>query len=89
MRFEREELPCGYSVPQVAARYKVCQETVRNWIRTGQLRAINVNSLQCGRPRFVVLPEALAEFEKGKTVPTPPPPKRRKKVPRGKDFYPD
>jgi transposase len=53
----------GFTVPEVARRFRVGAEKVRNWIRTGQLKAINTVDSQIGAKRWVIPPEALEEFE--------------------------
>jgi hypothetical protein len=83
-----EELPRGYTVPEVARRYRVGQDKVRAWIMRGELDAVNTAALLCGKPRWVIMPEALATFEKRRAGgPTPEPPRRRQ--PAVKDYYPD
>jgi hypothetical protein len=62
---------------------------VRGWIRRGELRAINTAPTPSGRPRFVVTPDSLAEFERSREVTAlPKPAKRRKRITR-KDYYPE
>jgi transposase len=73
----------------VAAPYRVGTDKVRGWIRRGELRAINTKDVRSGRPRWVIPPEAPADFERGRAPSTPPPrPKRRKRITRV-DYYPD
>jgi len=82
----------GLTVSQLAKRYHVSPDKIRNWIRKGELRALNVASRLCGRPRFVVTADSLAEFERGREAATPdaPKPKRRRRRPAGFiDFFPD
>lgn len=81
----------GLTVPQLAKRYRVSPDKIRNWIRRGELRAVNVASRLCGRPRFVVTPDALADFEKKRAAQSAAPkPARRKRLPKGTiDFFPD
>jgi hypothetical protein len=64
---------------------------VRGWIRRGELLALNVADSKCGRPRFVVTPEALEQFERSRAAATPDKPvPRRKRRPAGMiDFFPD
>lgn len=77
----------GLTTKEVAQRFRVSQLKVRGWIRAGKLKAID--TAEPGRkPRFVVLPEALAEFERSRsTAPLPKVPKRKRAG--GIDFFPD
>jgi excisionase family DNA binding protein len=78
----------GLTVRDVAHRYRVGQDKVRRWIRRGELRAINTAAALCGRPRWVVPPEALAEFENGRRGgPAPKTCLRRRKT-QAIDYYP-
>lgn len=82
-------LSAGLTVREVARRYRVGEDKVRAWIRRGELRAINTATVLCSRPRFVIPPEAITEFERRRTVAPPKsPPRRRRRAPRI-DFYPD
>ena len=53
----------GLTVREIARRYRVGEDKVRLWIRRGELRAINTSEALCGRPRWVIPPEALVGFE--------------------------
>ena len=66
---------------EVAKLLKVSPDTVLNWIRTGQLKAYNVASLNSSRPSYRVDPEALEQFKRLRQV-LPPPPKQRRRKPR-------
>jgi excisionase family DNA binding protein len=81
----------GLTVREVARRYRVSPDKVRGWIRRGELSALNTSDRRCARPRFVVTPEALAEFEQARSAATPPnsPPRRRRRITGQIDFYPD
>jgi hypothetical protein len=80
----------GLTVADVAARYRVGEDKVRAWIRRRELKAINTATALCGKPRFVVLPDALVEFETSRAAAEPPkPPRRRKKRIDFVDYYPD
>lgn len=77
------------TVADVAARYRVGPDKVRGWIRNGQLKALNVSSGK-QKSRFVITPEALAEFEGRKAVaPAEAPKPARRKPTTGKDWFPD
>ena len=51
------------SVHDIAQRYAVSQHTVLRWIRTGDLRAIDVSRSRGGRPAWRVTQESLQAFE--------------------------
>jgi hypothetical protein len=73
----------------VARRYRVGQDKVRSWIRRGELAAINTATVLCGKPRWVMTPDALAAFERRRTTCPPPKPPRRRRQPEVIDFDPD
>ena len=56
---------------QIADAQSVDPDTVRGWIRSGELPARNLAAKAGGRPRYRVDPEALAAFlRKRAVVPT-------------------
>jgi hypothetical protein len=67
------------------------KDRVRGLIKSGELRAINTSPTKCGKPRYVVTPEALAEWERSREVqaPAPKPTPRRRRKSGEIDFYPD
>ncbi len=79
----------GFTVADLAKRYRVGEDRVRAWIKSGLLKAVNTADVACGKPRFVVLPEALTEFERTRsTAPLPKLPRRRRPADQI-DFFPD
>ena len=77
------------SVRDLCKRFAVSEHTVLGWIRSGELRAVNVGrKLVSKRPRWRITPEALEAFELLRT-PTPPLPKtkRRKQAADVIEFY--
>jgi hypothetical protein len=81
--------PAGLTVTDVARRYRVSPDKVRAWIKRGELAAINTAAVLCARPRYVVLPDALATFEKRRAGGPPPKPARRRKRREIVDYFPD
>jgi hypothetical protein len=80
----------GLTVANVAARYRVSPDKVRGWIARGELAAVNVAANLSGKPRWVVTPEALEQFERHRRGGvTPKPARKRPKVTNAIDFYPD
>jgi hypothetical protein len=81
----------GLSVADLARRWRKGEDQIRGWIKSGELRALNVASTLSGKPRYVVTPEALAAFEQRRLAATPlPPPKHKKRIKRSDiiDYYP-
>jgi hypothetical protein len=79
----------GYTVADVARRYRVSPDKVRAWIDRGELAAVNTSAALCGRPRWVIPPEALAAFERRRAGGSPPKPARRRRRPEIIDYFPD
>jgi hypothetical protein len=78
----------GFTVREIAARFRVSPDRVRRWIRTGQLSSINTAD-RGTKPRFIVTTESLARFEARRQVATPPvPTQQRKKRIDIVDYYP-
>jgi excisionase family DNA binding protein len=76
-------------VREVAEHYGVTAGTVLAWLRSGELRAINVGRrVGARKPRWRITPEALAAFERRRTPsPTPAPTRRRKRAADHVMFY--
>ena len=75
--------------PEIARRYGVAVGKVTKWIRDGELRALNLASSGCHRPRYSVPPEWLEEFERQRQVVPPVPRVRRPRQRDTKDYFPD
>jgi excisionase family DNA binding protein len=79
----------GLTVAEVARRYRVSRDKIRLWISKGELAVVNTAGVGCGKPRWVVSPDALAAFEKRRQGgPVPTRPQRRKRT-CAVDYYPD
>jgi hypothetical protein len=76
------------TVRSVAQRYRVGEDKVRGWIARGELAAVNTARALCGKPRWVIMPEALVAFERRRAG-QPPKTQRRSHRPVLIDFYPD
>lgn len=68
------------TVPQIAERFGVKPEKIVAWIRTGELRAMNVAQRAGGRPRYRINPADLADFENRRAIisTTKPAPRKRR-----------
>jgi transposase len=79
----------GLTVADLARRYRVSPDKIRAWIGRGELAAVNTASALCGRPRWVVSPDALVEFERRRASGPPPQPRRPRKKTEMVDYFPD
>ena len=83
--------PRGRTVREFAALYRVSKSKVLRWIAAGELKAINIAERRDGKPRWVITPDAQAEFERDRTAGRPASKSsRRRRLPPGfVDHYPD
>src|SRR4051812_1086901 len=66
------------TLPEFAARYRMGEDKAKRLIRQGLVRAVNIGSTRSGRPRYVITPEAMEEFERARAAAEPKPAPRRK-----------
>lgn len=74
------------TIPEVARRLRVGKDKVRKWVLSGLLRAVNTSDAT--RPRYVITPESLADFE-GTRSATTPKKSSRGRLPKVKNYYAD
>ena len=80
----------GYTVRDLARRFRVSPARIRTLIGRGDLVAVNTADALSAKPRWVILPEALEQFERSRQTSAPPPKAKRKSRQNGQiDFYPD
>lgn len=78
MSLERTKL----TPPEVARQWGVSIDKVLTWIRSGELRAVNLATRLSGRPRYRIDINDLRDFEQRRSVIPPSPPHRtRRKLP--------
>lgn len=77
------------SPPKIAKAWGLDPNKIIGWIKSGELRAINVATTAGGRPRFLVDEADLAEFEARRAVSPPPAatPRRRRSAGDVKEFF--
>jgi len=78
------EPPSTLNPPQIAKQLRVSHDTVLDWIRRGELKASNLAA--GARPRYVVTPEELAAFLKGRE-PEPPRARGRRRRSAGQSSF--
>jgi hypothetical protein len=81
-------LPRGRTPREVARIIRMSKDRVLDMIRRGELQAINTAPTRCGRPRYIILPEHLAAWVRGRTVSAPAKPARRRRR-ELKDYFED
>jgi transposase len=79
----------GHTPRDVAHLLRVGRSRVLTWIRSGELQAINTAPTRCGKPRFVVLPQQLAEFLRSHQATAPKSAPRRNRRTVLVDYFPD
>jgi excisionase family DNA binding protein len=72
---------------EISRLLRVGIDKVMGWIHAGVLQAVNVGRL--GRPRYVILPEHLEAFVRGRSASPPPRAPRRRRLMELVDYYPD
>src|SRR5262249_13038079 len=82
-------VPRGFTVRDVARRYRVGEDKVRGWIARGELAAINTATVLCGKPRWVITPDALVLFENRRHGGPPPKQPRQRRRTDEVDYFPD
>jgi excisionase family DNA binding protein len=80
----------GMTTADVARYLRISEDRVRTMIQSGELGAISTAPTRCGRPRYVVLPHHLAEFEQAHRVVVPTKTGRRpRRAPTRKRYFTD
>lgn len=74
------------SAAATARRLGIHPSKVLCWIRSGELRAVNLAETPGGRPRWKILPDALDEFLLSRQS-TPPTPRRRRRRQTEQRYY--
>jgi hypothetical protein len=79
----------GFTVRDLARRWRVGEDKVRGFLARGELVGLNVAAHLAGKPQWRITFESVALFERRRTsAPPPKPPRRRKRSPMV-DYYPD
>jgi hypothetical protein len=78
-------MPSYVTPPQLARAWRINVGKILDWIRGGELSAINLAARQGGRPRYRISAEAIRDFELRRTVVPPPQPVTRRRRTRRDD----
>lgn len=90
-RVRPDRAGAGYSVEDLARRWRIGPDRIRGMITRGELPALNTSDSSVKRPRYIILPEAVAAWERSKQTGTAEPKAapRRRRQPTVRDYYPD
>jgi hypothetical protein len=66
--------------PALAAQWGVDVAKILHWIRSGELRAVNLATDPNGRPRYAIDQADILAFELSRQVQPPPPRVRRRRA---------
>ena len=78
----------GYTTAEAAKLFRVSEDKVRAWIRSGELAAVNTAGPRSAKPRFVILPQALEQFTASRSPARPSKQAPRKRRTARKDYFP-
>ena len=78
---------CFLTVPKIARRFGVSPNKIGGWIRSGELRAVNVAATVGGRPRWRISESELAAFESRRSNSAPVVKMRRKRQTDVTEFF--
>jgi hypothetical protein len=86
----QEQDTAFYTPPKLAKRWGCDDGKVHRYIRSGELRAINLATEPSGRPRWRIALSDILAFERNRMNAPPPTPSPRKRPPKDDDtikFY--
>ena len=66
--------------PELAKQWGIDVQKVLHWVKSGELRAVNLATRRDGRPRFAIDVSDVALFEAGRAVQPPAPRIRRRRA---------
>jgi hypothetical protein len=79
----------GYTVGDLARRWRVGPDKIRAFLRRGELVGVNVATNLSGRPQWRITAESVERFERRRSSAPPPKLPRRRRATQMVDFYPD
>jgi excisionase family DNA binding protein len=79
----------GYTPRELASYLRVGKDKILTWIRRGELGAVLTASNRGGRPRYIILPHHIREWERSRLAGPPPKPSHRRRPANLVDYYPD
>jgi excisionase family DNA binding protein len=83
-----DTLPRGYTPNELSRLLRISPDRVRALIHSGELPALNLARHRCSRPKYVVLPHHLEQFERGRVAAKPPQAPRKRRQP-ARDYFAD
>ena len=78
----------GYTVRDLARRWRIGSDKIRAFIRAGELVAINLATHRSAKPQWRITSESVEAFEQRRSSTPPPKPQRRRRKAAMIDYYP-
>jgi hypothetical protein len=78
----------GFSLADLATRWRVGQDKLRAWLAKGELVGVNVATNLAARPQWRISPEEVQRFERRRSSAPTPKPTRRRRPTHIHDYYP-
>jgi hypothetical protein len=85
---DQHEPGAGYTVRDLAKRWRVGVAKVLGFLRRGELVGINLAGNLAAKPQWRITPEAVAAFEKRRTSAPTPKARKQRRRPEVIDFFP-
>jgi hypothetical protein len=79
----------GLTPNELARVRRISPDRIRAMIVRGELPALNVAANRCGKPKYIILPHHLREWETGRAAAPPKPAPRRRRRQYAVDYLPD
>jgi hypothetical protein len=84
------EIPLpGYTVRDLARKWRIGEDKIRGFLRRGELVGVNVATHLSGKPQWRITAESVERFERRRSSAPPPQPPPRRRRSALVDFYPD
>jgi hypothetical protein len=80
--------PAGFTVADLARRWRIGEDKVRAFLRRGELAGVNVAANLAAKPQWRVTVDSVEKFEQRRSSAPPPPRARRRRRAEATDYYP-
>jgi Helix-turn-helix domain len=75
------------SPPELAREWRVDPSKILGWLKSGELKGVNLAASTSGRSRWRISPQAIEAFLANRTASPPPKPVRRRRSTFQRKYY--